>query len=174
MWAKHKQQNGFTIVELLIVIVVIAILAAITIVAYNGIQNRAVNQQTVTSVRAYYSAMIAYAVDNGAYPTGNSCLGPAEFYASNPCFIGSGTYNYNAAQNTALATYITTTPTLPNVKLVGSNFTGSGIFYYPTGSYIGFPIKGTNTCPSISGATEQGKIIAGSDVYCRINFPPLP
>tara|TARA_B100000378_G_scaffold216950_1_gene180078 strand:- start:512 stop:1012 length:501 start_codon:yes stop_codon:yes gene_type:complete len=37
-WAK---QSGFTIVELLIVIVVIAILAAITIVAYTGIQNRA-------------------------------------------------------------------------------------------------------------------------------------
>jgi prepilin-type N-terminal cleavage/methylation domain-containing protein len=35
-------QKGFTIVELLIVIVIIAILAAITIVAYNGIQGRAV------------------------------------------------------------------------------------------------------------------------------------
>lgn len=37
---KLKKQKGFTIVELLIVIVVIGILAAITIVAYNGIQNR--------------------------------------------------------------------------------------------------------------------------------------
>ena len=36
-----KLQSGFTIVELLIVIVVIGILAAITIVAFNGIQNRA-------------------------------------------------------------------------------------------------------------------------------------
>ena len=36
----NKQQHGFTIVELLIVVVVIAILAAITIVAYNGIQSR--------------------------------------------------------------------------------------------------------------------------------------
>lgn len=35
-----KSKSGFTIVELLIVIVVIGILAAITIVAYNGIQNR--------------------------------------------------------------------------------------------------------------------------------------
>lgn len=35
------KQKGFTIVELLIVIVVIAILAAITIVAFNGIQQRA-------------------------------------------------------------------------------------------------------------------------------------
>ncbi len=34
-------RQGFTIVELLIVIVVIGILAAITIVAYNGIQDRA-------------------------------------------------------------------------------------------------------------------------------------
>ena len=60
MWTKHKQQHGFTIVELLIVIVVIGILAAITIVAYNGIQNRATNQQTIASVRAYYSALTAY------------------------------------------------------------------------------------------------------------------
>jgi prepilin-type N-terminal cleavage/methylation domain-containing protein len=38
--AKQKQ-TGFTIVELLIVIVVIGILAAITIVAYNTVQERA-------------------------------------------------------------------------------------------------------------------------------------
>ncbi len=36
-----KRNTGFTIVELLIVIVVIGILAAITIVAFNGVQNRA-------------------------------------------------------------------------------------------------------------------------------------
>jgi prepilin-type N-terminal cleavage/methylation domain-containing protein len=35
------KQKGFTIVELLIVIVVVGILAAITIVAYNGVQERA-------------------------------------------------------------------------------------------------------------------------------------
>lgn len=38
---KTKSSQGFTIVELLIVVVIIAILAAITIVAYNGIQARA-------------------------------------------------------------------------------------------------------------------------------------
>jgi prepilin-type N-terminal cleavage/methylation domain-containing protein len=36
----RETRNGFTIVELLIVIVVIAILAAVTIIAYNGIQTR--------------------------------------------------------------------------------------------------------------------------------------
>lgn len=37
----RMKASGFTIVELLIVIVVIGILAAITIVAFNGVQNRA-------------------------------------------------------------------------------------------------------------------------------------
>jgi len=36
-----KTTNGFTIVELLIVIVVIAVLAAISVIAYNGVQQRA-------------------------------------------------------------------------------------------------------------------------------------
>lgn len=39
--SKSTSNRGFTIVELLIVIVVIAILAAISIVAYSGVQNRA-------------------------------------------------------------------------------------------------------------------------------------
>lgn len=46
-WA--PKQKGFTIVELLIVVVVIAILAAITIVAYNGIQNRAKDSSAMTA-----------------------------------------------------------------------------------------------------------------------------
>jgi prepilin-type N-terminal cleavage/methylation domain-containing protein len=39
---RQRNTQGFTIVELLIVVVVIAILAAITIVSYNGVSNRAV------------------------------------------------------------------------------------------------------------------------------------
>lgn len=62
-------RRGFTIVELLIVIVVIAILAAITVVAYNGIQNRAKDTQTDGSVSQIKKLLEHYMVDNGAYPS---------------------------------------------------------------------------------------------------------
>ena len=58
MWANSKTR-GFTIVELLIVIVVIAILAAITVVAYNGIQQRANNARRDSDLTSYMKAMRA-------------------------------------------------------------------------------------------------------------------
>ena len=67
-----KRAKGFTIVELLIVIVVIGILAAITIVAYNGIQDRARTTARVSDVRSIQQAIELYHADNGTYPTTGS------------------------------------------------------------------------------------------------------
>ena len=65
--AKNKQ--GFTIVELLIVVVVIAILAAITIVAYNGIQNRAKQSAARSATSQAAKKILLYAVERGdVYP----------------------------------------------------------------------------------------------------------
>lgn len=73
-----KVKSGFTLVELLVVIVVIAILAAITIVAYNGIQEKAHNSSREAELMAYIKAFTLYKTENGAYPSmpsGNYCLG---------------------------------------------------------------------------------------------------
>lgn len=62
------KQSGFTIVELLIVIVVIGILATITIVAYSGIQVRARDTTRIDKVKNIAKAIDLYYVDNGRYP----------------------------------------------------------------------------------------------------------
>ena len=68
---KHtKADKGFTIVELLVVIVVIGILAAITIVAYNGVQNRARATANLSAAQEVQNKAEIFAADvgNGIYP----------------------------------------------------------------------------------------------------------
>jgi len=71
---KHPMTTlGFTIVELLIVIVVIAILAAISIVAYSGIQQRANNTAIIQAAQQTLKLIKASNVANGTtYPYNNS------------------------------------------------------------------------------------------------------
>lgn len=65
---RASSRRGFTIVELLIVIVVIAILAAITIVAYNGIQQRAQAATVQSDLEGAAKQLAMDQVTNSAYP----------------------------------------------------------------------------------------------------------
>lgn len=67
--------KGFTLVELLIVVIVIGILAAITVVAYQGMQIRARNAQRVQDVKVIAKAIELYYIDNGTFPNSICNLG---------------------------------------------------------------------------------------------------
>ena len=71
MRMNNKKQQAFTIVELLIVIVVIGILAAITIVAYNGIQTRAKDTQIKDTAAKVAKAIQIWSINHDQLPSGS-------------------------------------------------------------------------------------------------------
>lgn len=66
----NTRAHGFTIVELLVVIVVIGILAAITIVSYSGVTNKAYKATAQTAADTVSAKASAYAAEdsNNYYP----------------------------------------------------------------------------------------------------------
>lgn len=98
----HKQNttsSGFTIVELLIVIVIIAILAAISIVAYTGIQNRAHDTAVQSDLKNIGQKFLEFQVLYGRLPGITSAdLTPMGLKVSRNSYgshfsPGSGDYN---------------------------------------------------------------------------------
>lgn len=69
MVSLKNKSKGFTIVELLIVIVVIGILATLVIVTFTGIQQKARDSKRKTDINALDSHMEAFYASNGYYPT---------------------------------------------------------------------------------------------------------
>lgn len=80
---KHRSTTGFTLIELMIVIVVIAILATITIVSYSGVQQNARNMSRIQTVSALVDNLHIYQATNGKNAliglllNGDQCIGTA-------------------------------------------------------------------------------------------------
>jgi len=66
---KKLKNQGFTIIELLIVIVVIGILATLVITTYNGVQSKARDTKRKTDINALQGMVEAYNTNAGYYPT---------------------------------------------------------------------------------------------------------
>ena len=123
---KIKQQ-GFTIVELLIVIVVIGILAAITIVAYNGVQNRAKASSAKSAANTVIKKAEAYNADDTSPTTGYPVLPSQLANATASTLYGlAGSASFSDA-----ATLPTTEPSKPSELLFyGCTNTGLQIAYW--------------------------------------------
>jgi prepilin-type N-terminal cleavage/methylation domain-containing protein len=69
MISLKKRNQGFTIVELLIVIVVIGILALLVITTYSGIQAKARNSKRTSDIKSLQTHLEAFFQSNGYYPS---------------------------------------------------------------------------------------------------------
>lgn len=176
---------GFTIIELLIVIVVIGILAAIVIVAYNGIQTQAENTKTVQGVAQYVRALKSYAALKGEYPVLGSvypCLGKhpgtscgKRTMVSTSCF-GSGSTVSRADFDAAIKEVLVNPPELSSQQMNCNGLMYSGGYYTPstgpTASIIFF-LKGDQSCDGIGGVQSFTKQQQDDMTQCRVNLPSV-
>lgn len=182
-----KTLTGFTIVELLIVIVVIAILAAITIVAYNGIQTRSENTKTIHGVSSYLKAIHSYAATYGNYPieTGFPCFGPIGTTCARMSGDGSGCVpeaggdGGAAAQptfDTEIKKILTKLPTVSSQTMNCNGSTYAGAYYRPstgTAAAIVYFLKGNESCSGIGGIASSTKTQRGEMTRCVATLPSL-
>lgn len=134
----RRRQTGFTIVELLIVIVVIAVLAAITIVAYNGIQARAQFSKLHSELGIINKALAMYQADNGAYPVTGTTGAPNWRYS---CSTGIASFI------TGISTYVSTP--LPQAPCNGGGSTNDTWLYASDGA--GYKLLHIRPNASIAG-----------------------
>lgn len=177
------KNKGFTIVELLIVIVVIGILAAITIVAYNGIQTRGENSKTISAVSAWAKGLQLYKIEKGGYPAINTCLGDTDTYTSSNSGVcwGAAPSSTWVVQSTfllAMKDFIGSSypaPSNKNIHTDAAPYRGAMYYYSAVGGEeirAQFPgISGLSNCPGISGLSPPytwGAYSNGAACYYKL------
>lgn len=185
---KRNQPKGFTVVELLIVIVIIAILAAISMAVYTNISQRAKNTAIINAASQSLKMIQAYIATNGTYPaTGSACI---------TVDSGCSTDRYSdttLAANAIFDANMATVGSLPkSVPVEGARLFGLSYVYNPSNTvngesrpaHLNYHLFGTSkTCgiPGVMWWTAESTYITSSTgntapdnngkTLCRVSIP---
>ncbi len=172
-----NRQQAFTIVELLIVIVVIGILAAIVIVTFSGIQDRAYNAKALSVANAYEKALQLYKIDTGSYPSyandANAdvwvCLGTPAQYPAKDGFAAGECETWGGPTVIADANFMTALSSVMGKQVSGElpvidYGTGRvrGVQFHQSGKTVDYYVKGSQACP------KGSKLIVNGSTRCVI------
>jgi len=125
--------KGFTIVELLIVIVVIGILAAITMVAFTGVTNSTKTSSAKSTSQSVARKAGLYLSETGTYPLTSGALTgatPADSYFLSGVNFVATIASAPSAQNTIIFRKCGTTPNTTQANITASNVTGLQFVYW--------------------------------------------
>ncbi len=145
--SNKQTKKGFTLVEILVVVGLIAVLAAITIIAINPAKNfaDARNTQRSSDVTQILNAITQYTSEQGK---ALADFGTVPLCSATPAHVGTGTGNINVA-TLLVANYIVAIPKDPSVGTDAD-----------TGYTICSDSVGTSRVQIAAPSAENGKTIA--------------
>lgn len=151
-----RTSYGFTIVKLLIVIVVIGILAAISIVAYKGVSQKANNAAIIDAAGKAQRLMQAYVATEGKYPL----PGPATMFACVTTETGCRSSTEDFLANATFDANMASTGQLPrSIPSVGDDRYGIYLTYWSGATegplYMRYYLQGVNQQCGLSGVLND-------------------
>jgi prepilin-type N-terminal cleavage/methylation domain-containing protein len=161
---KMKDERGFTIVELLIVIVVIGILAAIVIVAYAGVTSRANTSKAQSNAVGVQKVAETINADNGSYPATKAAFTAGSVTTKLPAGVSVASGGLTAGSTEAVTrAYAGANDLLPTsnsaaystIAVYGINgaLSTGGVIYYRAGD-------GSIGGPTYYGAASSSSVFA--------------
>lgn len=144
MLSLKQKQSGFTIVELLIVIVIIGILAGLVITTFVGVQAKARDSERKTDINAVQKQLEAYFATYGGYPSASD-LNSSSWRSGNQFKIDTKALADPSSP---------TTTTLTAGASVGSN----KVYYYGPG------VNGTYSATCVSPTDSSGTSVTSGTI----------
>ena len=188
LWEYMKKDYGFTIVELLVVIVVVGILAAISVVAYNSVQQRANNAAIISAASNTIKLVQAYMASEGDYPVPTNATLVFCVTTSTGCHDYASSHGSSAAFDANITVVGQPPRSVPgsgetHYGILGTHWRGNAFLIENGGFYITYylqgvqqqcglgPVLNSSVAAYVTNGYTTGNTNSTGKTLCHVHVP---